>query len=394
MTSVSIPISAAGSLYQRHRGAFLFFLAAFAVYATAALQPPVGVKHYLYLADAFLHGSLSVQNPPSELIEVIPFQGGNYLAYGVMPAIVLLPFVAIWGLAVDQGLVLAGMGAINAALMYRLLRRLECDEWVSAWLTALFAFGTVHFHASILGSTWYFSQICGIFFLLMAIHEVLGRNRGIITGLLLGAAVLSRNTLLLAAPFFLIIMNVKGVSWLRIGGFASGLLICLVADGWYNFARFGSVVDNGYHRMPYSPPYGMFSWHYLKHNLYTYLVAPPEWIRTFPYLRPSLHGMSLFLTTPAFLFIFRALKFNALTAAAWLPVAVIGSLYLLFYGDGYSQFGVRYSLDYTPFLMILTAIGCGRTMKFPSIPLIVLSILVNLWGVAWWKFGSLNWDGT
>ena len=69
----------------------------------------------MYLADAFLHGSLSVSNPPSGLVEVIPFNGGNYFAYGVTPAIVLMPFVVIWGLAFDPALVVIVMGAVNVA---------------------------------------------------------------------------------------------------------------------------------------------------------------------------------------------------------------------------------------------------------------------------------------
>ena len=51
----------------------------------------------VYLADAFLSGSLSVANPPAEMVEVISYGGGNYFAYGFMPAILLLPFVAFWG---------------------------------------------------------------------------------------------------------------------------------------------------------------------------------------------------------------------------------------------------------------------------------------------------------
>jgi hypothetical protein len=81
------------------RRALIWFLAAFAVYWLASDHLPVKHKHYVYMADAFLHGSLSVQNPPPDLIEVISFHGGHYFGYGVLPAILLMPFVAMWGIA-------------------------------------------------------------------------------------------------------------------------------------------------------------------------------------------------------------------------------------------------------------------------------------------------------
>ncbi len=367
----------------------VWFLVALGVYGITSHHLPIKDKHYVYMAHAFLHGSLSVQNPPPDLVEVIRFRGGNYFGYGVMPALVLLPFVAIWGLAFDPTIIGIAVGALNVALMYRVLQRLGCDDGVIGWLTALFAFGTVHFHSAIWGTTWFFMQITAVCFLLLAICEVLGKNRGIVIGLMLGAAVLSRNAVLLTAPFFLAMMNKQGWSWSRNALFVAGILLCFVANGWYNFARFGSVFENGYAKV-FSGEYGLFSWHYLKHNAYTYLLAPPERTEGFPYLRPNLHGMSLFLTTPAFLFLFKALKRDRLTIATWWAAASVGVLYLVYFWDGFAQFGVRYTLDYTPFLMILTAIGFAGTLKFPRIPLIVLSMLINLWGVGWWRVVHRN----
>ena len=374
--------------FDKYRNEVLFFIAAFAVYWTIGHHSPLQNTHYVYLANAFLQGSLSVEDP-QHLIEVVRVKGGNYFAYGVMPAVVLLPFVAIWGLAVNQALIVAIMGAANVALMYHVLQKIECQKKVGVWLTVLFAFGTVHFHAVTWATTWFFMHVTGVFFLLLAINEVLGKNRGIFVGLLLGAAVLSRNAILLTAPFFLLLMNRGDFSVLRNLHFASGLLFCLTLNGLYNFARFESFFDNGYGRI-FSKPHGMFSVRYLRHNLYTYLAAPPEYITAFPYLRPSLHGMGLFFTTPAFIFIFKALRRSAIALGSWLAVAGVGSLYLLYFWSGFAQFGVRYTLDFTPFLVILTAIGFGSFLQFPRIPLVVLSVLINLWGVLWWRLGGLN----
>ena len=67
----------------------------------------------------------------------------------------------------------------------------------------------------------------------------------------------------------------------------------------------------------------------------------------------------------------------------------MGCLYLVYFWDGFAQFGVRYTLDYTPFLMLLIAKAFGSGLNRPKISLVCLSILINIWGILWWQFGHL-----
>ena len=59
----------------------------------------------------------------------------------------------------------------------------------------------------------------------------------------------------------------------------------------------------------------------------------------------------------------------------------------LYYGGGYVQYGFRYSLDFTPFLVALMAIGAGRWIGRPERLLIlagVASVMVGIViGVEW-----------
>ena len=50
-------------------------------------------------------------------------------------------------------------------------------------------------------------------------------------------------------------------------------------------------------------------------------------------------------------------------------------------GTGWTQFGYRYALDFYPFLLLLTLRGIGEQLKWYHKLLIVLSVLVNIWGV-------------
>ena len=159
--------------------------------------------------------------------------------------------------------------------------------------------------------------------------------------------------------------------------------------GVYNLLRFGNILETGYGRI-FDQPYGMFSLYYLPRNLWTYFFALPDRVQEFPYLKPDLGGMSLFVTTPAFLLTARALPVSRLSIAAWLAVAAVGSVYLLYFWRGFAQFGMRYTLDFTPFIIILAAIGCQSFVKLPTRIFVVVSIMIQLWGIAWWRFGQLN----
>jgi hypothetical protein len=47
---------------------------------------------------------------------------------------------------------------------------------------------------------------------------------------------------------------------------------------------------------------------------------------------------------------------------------------------GFTQFGYRFSLDFTLFLILLAAKGMRENLGWAEKTLIILSILINLWG--------------
>src|SRR5205085_7213483 len=95
-------------------------------------------------------------------------------------------------------------------------------------------------------------------------------------------------------------------------------------------------------------------------------------------------GMSLFLTTPAFVWIFLALReirrdvVVAVTALA----ALLALLPDLFHGTvGFQQFGYRFSIDAQPFLIALALAGDGLFRgiwrRWPTI-IFALAVLVAI----------------
>jgi hypothetical protein len=66
--------------------------------------------------------------------------------------------------------------------------------------------------------------------------------------------------------------------------------------------------------------------------------------------------------------------------ALWLTVAVCALPGLFYQNTGYMQFGFRFSLDYTPYLLLLFAMG-GWSLKHRAVQAaVVLGVLVNFWG--------------
>src|SRR5205085_12122371 len=94
-----------------------------------------------------------------------------------LPAIVLMPFVALWGLATDGQLVYAVIGAIDVGIAWWLLGRLPIRTWVRIAATVFFGFGTVFWYAAQIGTTWYQAHVLAVGLALAAVAVALGADR-------------------------------------------------------------------------------------------------------------------------------------------------------------------------------------------------------------------------
>ncbi len=363
---------------------------AFAIYFISNSTPLEWYKHYVYQSQAFLEGRADLQGFPQYYHDLVSNEGKYYLASPPMPAVILLPAVAIWGIDTDQVRISMLIGAINVALVWILLGRLNIRGGMRWVLTALFGFGTVHWEVATHGTTWFFAEIVAVLFLLLSLIEYFGRRRAFLIGILLGLAVLSRLPVLLGAVFFLAMLSREGDFPKRPVQFLAGLALPIMFLGFFNYIRFDNFLETGYLGHSYSSyfasdieKYGFWNPHYVAKHLYILFLMPPEYIDHFPFLRPSPEGMSILITTPAVFYAIRA-KF-ADRANLWAALAVVAILLpsLFWFSSGWVQFGYRYSLDFFPFLLLLIIFGMGRRLNKGIIALVALSIVVNLWGTLW-----------
>ena len=361
----------------------------FGIYFLSNSHPLQWYKHYVYEAQGFLHGRTYLQGFPSYYQDLVNYHGKYYLPSPPVPALVLLPAVAIWGTGTDEVRICMLMAAVGVALLWILLGRMQITGWKRLLLTVLFAFGTVYWDVATTGTMWFFAEIVAVFFLLLSLIEYFGKRRAALTGLLLGLSVLSRLPVVMASVFFLAMLY-KEAGLRRCFQFAVGLAVPLACYGWFNWQRFGNPIVTGYAGHAYAAyfaadiqQYGMWSLHYVTKQLYTLFLMSPQYIPYAPWLKPLPDGMSILLTTPAVFYALKA-KFSD-CINLWSGLAIIGVLLptLFWFSTGWVQFGYRYSLDFMPFLIILIASGMGKTMNRTMLVLVGLSVAVNLWGTLW-----------
>ena len=196
---------------RAHRTEGVLFLAAFGVYA--ALSGPrlfhqSAAPHFIYQAEAFLHGRLSLPVDPPNLEDWAFAHGRFYVSFPPFPALVMLPLVALFGYQFNDTLFTLFFAALNVVLLYRVLGRYAATgdatrtETEIRWLTAFYAVGSLALYMGIRGEVWFTAETMGVTFsclYLLAAHRA---RHPVLAGLALAAAALTRAPLAFAVVFF------------------------------------------------------------------------------------------------------------------------------------------------------------------------------------------------
>jgi hypothetical protein len=177
----------------------------------------------------------------------------------------------------------------------------------------------------------------------------------------------------------------RGVALRRLALFFAPLAAVGLPMAWMNYARFGSPTEFGHSHLFNNrvnadvQRYGLFNYVYLERNLTAAFTRLPK-LETNPFqLGFDLHGMSLLVTTPLFLFLLWPRSTPRITRALWLTVAAIALPGFLYQNDGFAQFGFRFSLDYTPYLFALLSLG-ARPLNGLFWAVGFAGVAVNCWG--------------
>ena len=334
------------------------------------------------LASGFLHGHLYADYIKPSFADIIPWQGHYYLPFGPLPSLLEVPFVELIGIDFNTLSLLFAFTLLNTWLLWHLLTRLNVSGSAQIWLANLFFLGALYIAVA---ATRFSLLVSGLYFVLIIV---------------LATDTASAQKLRKLAQFAL--------------GLAAPLLLIL----WYNYARFGNPLETGYNLSIPAFAYqyttraeGLLSFVHIPTNFYYMFLSGFDSYPgnqaiqlQFPWVQPSLRGMSIFVTTPALLYLFRIPLYDRRVWAA-LPAVALGVLVtLMYYYTGEYQYGYSYLLDIMPliFILLVAALrqvqGGSPTAPLTELPplfkgLALASIILGIWGMLWTSDVYQYWGG-
>ncbi|HEX8998159.1 MAG TPA: hypothetical protein VF812_19200 [Ktedonobacterales bacterium] len=423
--TISVSQESSGSLFNRRAimMSVTLYVAALITFILLQIEfgiSPFGVSaapHYLYQAESFLHGrwDLTLTQP---LWDTIHLHGKTYDVYPPFPALLMLPFVAIFGLHTSDIFITTALSALNLPLLYLLLEQARLSghstrsQREHLIMSMLLSFGSINLYLSLGGRVWFTAQIlcmtCALGSLLLAFRRHFGWSAA-----LMGCAFLTRGTMALGFPLILYFAWQNGgaerafedfmrslwqrrpawdtIPWSRLlpplAIFVGVIALFLLR----NTLVFGSPLESGYNLMNQQNypeiQHGVYSLYYVQRNLIASFFDFPRvtFASSFAQM-PTVSlvsdgmGISVFITTPIFLFLFaKNSRPSALRVALWLTIALIVAQALLFCATGYYQFGARYLYDAYPFAFLLLGL-VERRVDWRFVALGVFAIVINAMG--------------
>jgi hypothetical protein len=356
-------------------------------------------NNYVLLAYQFLHGHVWIDPLwPGPEIDAVLFDGHRYVVNDPVPAILLLPLVAIVGTNANQTLLACLLCGVAIGAAWALLERIGVTNRVAIWLVVFFLAGTDLLWCSMLGDVWFVAQTSAVAFTLLALCELAGKRRGWLVALWIALALGSRFTLVMALPVAL--------WWVWHGfheaaprprnalAFVATLVPFFVLWCAYNLVRWHVPWDAGhtifYHQDPFMghPAGSPFSIENLGVELRSFFYWGPALHREFPYVEPMSFGTALWFTSPALVLAFFAREPRRLVVSLWIATILVAGPSLLYYANGGAQFGMRHALDFAPFVLALMGLATSTS------PLIVWRITQALivWSVAVGAYGCWYWN--
>jgi hypothetical protein len=366
-----------------------------------------------------------------------------YVSFPPGPALLMLPLVKVLGHRTPDVLFTVLLAGAIPALLLLVLRRLprlissspEQPEDPSRQrelvLTVLLGLGSVLFFSSVQGQVWYTAHIVSLVLLELYLLCILPLRHPGTAGLLLGLIFLTRPQMAAFGLLFVLellrkhspegdypIWPLSRLKALRLSALLPTLMrfalpcALLVAAGLaHNLLRFHKLLEFGHSYLTTMQAdniqrFGLFNYQYLQRNLAAALTLLPKLLPAPPYIQVSYHGLALWFTTPALLYLLwpepapeaapeAAQKRKQLRLALWTVVAPIALASLMYQNDGYIQFGFRFSLDYMVALVMLLWLGSPAAILTRRFVVLVLwGVGVNLLGaISFGRMWQFYWNG-
>jgi len=389
---------------RRFSGGAVAGLVTFVVILVSSHLRSTQQNNYTRVAYAWLHGRMWI-DWPGRWMDAVQYNGHYYGVDGPVPAIFMLPLVAIWGNDANQTTVAILFAAVATALAWLLAERLGVtDLSTKVFLTLFFVAGTDVWWCAELGDVWFLAHLVSLAFILGALLELTGRNRGWLVAICLVLAAGARFPEIATAPVFGWALWTGAFSgrkptpaerFARLRAFGIVLVSAVIAFVGYDELMWGTILDIGhtvyYHADAWGAPTGSpFQISYMPYQIYSFFFRAPvlvEWLQhvQWPYVKPDTTGVALTFTSPALVLAFLAKSPRNVVIALWIATGIVALPEFTYYLNGWVQFGMRHALDFLPYLFALMCIAVRERLPRWGMLLIIWSALVGAWGVWYWN---------
>jgi hypothetical protein len=386
----------------------LSLLAALVFYFTTK---PV-MDHFDYtgrIALALLHGHLGLdRHPGSWLSEMVPSEGKYYSVFPLGAVLSVVPIALFQQAGWIHNFPAHFLAALIAGLCVYFFFRLSSVGTKSISRRILLAlaliFGTWTWCNLGFAGAWQVALGFALLGEVGAMYFTLARPCPFIAGAFFALAFGNRTELVLSLPIYLYLVfansgetKATGLdnAMRRLREKAPALIRFLVVPATlafltaaYNFARFHSIFDFGYARIPRvleEPWYqhGLFSLHAMPGNMYHMLFAGfGETPFKFPYIQPYAFGCSIFLASPFLFLLFR--EGGKYKIAAWIAIGLLTAALWSHGNPGGWQFSYRYAMILLPWMFLLLAGNGPVNISVIEISLFIVSVAIN--AVATYQF--------
>jgi hypothetical protein len=378
-------------LTARIRPAYVAAFIAFVVTAVASQLRATPYNNFVLLAQALLAGHTWI-DWPGPYIDALPYNGHYFVIEGPLPALLLVPLVALFGGRTNQTGLAVVLAAVAIGAAWELGERLGARRTSIAWICAFLLAGTDLLWCAMLGDVWFIAHVSAVCFTLLALVELAGKRRGWLVAIFAACAFESRFSMIVALPvyaFLLATESPRAVQVRRLGSFCAVLVPVGILWVLYNEARWGTLSDIGYSAWYHLDQVGMptgspFRFEYLPNQLWSFFAQLPTLLPSFPWLRPEFSGVALTWTSPALLLAFFARSPVRWVLALWAAAILVAIPNFLYYVNGFAQFGMRHALDYEPFLVTLMMLAVRERVPTWGKALVAYSVVVGVWGCWYW----------
>lgn len=381
------------NLFMKRIIIFIFYILGGILLIYYNLLKPPHQEQFTSLAFSFLEGKLYFLSTTFDAA----INGGHYYwPLGPFPAILLMPFVYIFGGLMKQGYLLFFLNILNIFLLFRIAKKINEDYINSAIITFAVFFSTAYLGIALIPWSWYFAEVVGFTLILLTLEAYFFNRSYLLIGSYIALAFVTRISLIFTAIFFILNLSYSNLpDRIKIRKFMlliTPIVISLVLVGFYNYARFGNPSETGYSIVPLNGPvginrtYGIWNIIHIPTNFYSMFLKMPEpifipetYVMQFPYLKVGGSGIGILFTSPIFIWILfsnwkeQKVRF-ALITAALISFAVGGS-----FTNGAWQYGYRYAIDFYPFLFIILAYSFKKRVSNKFLIIALVSFLINLY---------------